>query len=99
MTQNPTCAKITQSNFMNKKTISFNTYQANRLAQWAENRCVAGIIIIESPRNSTEEIGLQTTELWFQSQLHLAYARSRYSNRTVTLIEHSATFIIYSIIE
>ena len=55
MTQNPTCVTITQSIFMNKKTISFHAYQANRLEQWAENRCVAGIIIIESPCSSTDE--------------------------------------------
>ena len=55
MTQNPTCVKITRSIFMNKKTISFRVYQANRLEQRAENQCVAGIIIIESPCSSTEE--------------------------------------------
>ena len=55
MTQNPTCVKITRSIFMNKKTISFHIYQANRLEQLAENQCVAGIIIIESTCSSTEE--------------------------------------------
>ena len=55
MTQNPTCVKITQLIFMNKKTISFCVYQANRLEQRAENQYVAGIIIIESPCSSTEE--------------------------------------------
>ena len=57
MTQNPTCVKITRSIFMNKKTISFRVYQANRLEQEqrAENQHVAGIIIIESPCSSTEE--------------------------------------------
>ena len=87
MTQNPTCVKIMRSIFMNKKTISFHIYQANRLEQLAENQCVAGII------------GLQTTELRFERQLRVANARSRYSNRTVTLLEHSATFITYSITE
>ena len=33
MTQNPTCVKITRSIFMNKNTISFRVYQANRLEQ------------------------------------------------------------------
>ena len=33
MTQNPTCVTIMQSIFMNKKTISFHAYQANRLEQ------------------------------------------------------------------
>ena len=46
MTQNPTCVKIMQSIFMNKKTISLRVYQANRLEQRAENQYVAGIIII-----------------------------------------------------
>ena len=55
MTRNPTYVTITQSIFMNKKTISFHAYQGNRLEQGAENRCVAGIIIIESPCSSTEE--------------------------------------------
>ena len=55
MTQNPTCVKITRSIFMNKKTISFRVYQANRLEQRAENQYVAGITIIESPYSSTEE--------------------------------------------
>ena len=55
MTQNPTCVKITRSIFMNKKTISFCVYQANRLKQRAENQYVAGIIIIKSPCSSTEE--------------------------------------------
>ena len=55
MTQNPTFVKITRSIFMNKKTISFRVYQANRLDQRAENQNVAGIIIIESPCSSTEE--------------------------------------------
>ena len=55
MTQNPTCVTITRSIFMNKKTISFHAYQVNRLEQWAENRCIAGIIIIEIPCSSTEE--------------------------------------------
>ena len=55
MTQNPTCVKITRSIFMNKKTISFRVYQANRLEQRAENQYVGGIIIIESPCSSTEE--------------------------------------------
>ena len=41
---------------MNKKTISFHIYQANRLEQRAENQCVARIIIIESPCSSTEEL-------------------------------------------
>ena len=40
---------------MNKKTISFCVYQANRLEQRAENQYVAGIILIESPCSSTEE--------------------------------------------
>ena len=30
MIQNPTCVKITQSIFMNKETICFHAYQANR---------------------------------------------------------------------
>ena len=47
MTQNPTRVKITRSIFMNKKTISFRIYQANRLEQRAKNQYVAGIIIIE----------------------------------------------------
>ena len=55
MTQNPTYVKITQSIFMNKKTISFHVYQANRLEQRDENQYVTGIIIIESPCSSTEE--------------------------------------------
>ena len=55
MTQNPTCVKITRSIFMNKKTINFRVYQANRLEQRAENQYVAGIIIIESPCSNTEE--------------------------------------------
>ena len=55
MTQNPTCVKITRSIFMNKKTISFRVYQANRLEQRAENQYVAGIIIMESSCSSTEE--------------------------------------------
>ena len=55
MTQNPTCVKITQSIFMNKKIISFRVYQTNRLEQRAENLYVAGIIIIESSCSSTEE--------------------------------------------
>ena len=33
MTQNPTYVTITRSTFMNKKTISFHAYQANRLEQ------------------------------------------------------------------
>ena len=40
---------------MNKKTISFRNYQANRLEQRAENQYVAGVIIIESPCSSSEE--------------------------------------------
>ena len=55
MTQNPTCVKITRSIFMNKKTISFRVYQANRLEQQTENQYVAGIIIMESSCSSTEE--------------------------------------------
>ena len=55
MTQNPTCVKITRFILMNKKTISFRVYQANRLQQRAENQYVAGIIIIESSCSSTEE--------------------------------------------
>ena len=34
----------------------------------------------------------------FERQLHAANAISRYFNRTVTLIKHSAAFIIYSVI-
>ena len=93
MTQNPTSVTITRSNFMNKK-ISFHAYQANRLEQRAENWCVAGIIIIESPCSSTEESDFKLLSYNSKAmQLHVANARSRYSNRTVTLIEHSATFI------
>ena len=33
MTQNLNCVKITRLIFMNKKTISFHAYQANRLEQ------------------------------------------------------------------
>ena len=40
---------------MNKKTISFRVYQANRLEQRAENQYVTGIIIMESSCSSTEE--------------------------------------------
>ena len=40
---------------MNKKTISFRIYQANRLEQRAKNQYVAARIIIESPCSSTEE--------------------------------------------
>ena len=40
---------------MDKKTISFRVYQANRLEQQAKNQYVAGIIIIESPYSSTDE--------------------------------------------
>ena len=71
---------------MNKKAISFHAYQANRLEQWAENRYVAGIVIIESLCSSTEE-------LVYESELRVAKVRSRYSNRTVTLIEHSTANI------
>ena len=35
---------------MNKKLLVFHAYQANL----TENRCVAGIIILESPCSSTE---------------------------------------------
>ena len=38
-----------------KTTINFHAYQANRLEQLAENRYVAGIIIIESHYSSTKE--------------------------------------------
>ena len=55
ITQNPTCVKITRSIFMNKKTISFRVYQANRLEKRAKNLYVAVVIIIESPCSSTEE--------------------------------------------
>ena len=54
MTQNSTCVKIMRSIFMNKKTISFRVYQANRLEQRAENQYVAGINFIKSPCSSTE---------------------------------------------
>ena len=60
MTHKPTCVKITRSIFMNKKTISFRVYQANRLEQRAENQYIAGIIIIESPCSSTEESGYKS---------------------------------------
>ena len=45
-----------RSIFMNKKTNSFRVYQANRLEQRAEKQYVAGIIIIQSPCSSTEEL-------------------------------------------
>ena len=45
---------------MNKKTISFRVYQATRLEQRAENQCIAGIIIIESPCSGTEESGYKS---------------------------------------
>ena len=45
---------------MNKKTISFRVYQANRLEQRAENQYIAGIIIIESPCSSKEESGYKS---------------------------------------
>ena len=98
MTQNPTCVKITRSIFMNKKTISFRVYQANRLEQRAENQYVAGIIIIESPYSSTEESDYKSLSYDSKGNVRAANARSRYSNRTVTLIKHSAAFIIYSVI-
>ena len=41
---------------MNKKTSSFRVYQANRLEQRAENQYIAGIIIIEKPCCSTEQL-------------------------------------------
>ena len=47
--------RLSSPRVLNKNTISFRVYQANRLEQWAENQCVAGIIIIESPCSSTEE--------------------------------------------
>ena len=92
MTQKPTCVKITRSIFINKKTISFRVYQANRLEQRAENQYVAGIIIIESSCSSTEESDYKSLSY------RAAIARLRYSNRTVTLIKHSAACIIYTVI-
>ena len=40
---------------MNKNTNNFHAYQANCLQQRAENRHVAGILIVESSCSSTEQ--------------------------------------------
>ena len=56
--------------------------------------------MVESPCSSTEELDYKPLSYDSKANyMYEAYVRSRYSNRTVTLIEHSATFITYSIIE
>ena len=98
MTQNPTCVKITRSIFMNKKTISFRIYQANRLEQRAKNQYVAGIIIIESSCSSTEESDYKSLSYDSKGN-YVQQMRDRDTLiETVTLIKHSAAFIIYSVI-
>jgi len=52
MTQTSTRVKITQSNFVNKRSISYQAYQANCLEEWTENRSAIGIIITESSCSS-----------------------------------------------
>ena len=98
MAQNPTCVKITRSNFMNTKTISFRVYQTNRLEQRAENQYVAGIIIIESPCSSTEESDYKS--LSYDSKGN--YVQQMRDRDTLIeqspLVKHSAAFIIYSVI-
>ena len=44
---------------------------------------------MESPSSSTEELDYKPLSYDFETQLRVANARSRYSNRTVTLLEHS----------
>ena len=79
---------------MNKITHNFHAYQANRFEQSAENRYMAGIIFVESPCSSTEESAFKPLSYDSKTNyMHVANARSRYSNRTVTLIEHSVTFM------
>ena len=55
MTRNRRCVTIARSRFVNKNTRNLHVYQANHLEQRAVNRCIAGILILESPCNSTEE--------------------------------------------
>ena len=97
MTQNPTCVKITRSIFMNKKTISFRVYQANRLEQRAENQYVAGIIIIESSFSSTEESDYKSLSYDSKGN-YVQQMRDRDTLIEVTLIKHSAACIIYTVI-
>ena len=84
MTQNLICVKITRSIFMNKITISFRVYQANRLEQRAENEHVAGIIIMESSCSSTEESDYKSLSYDSKGN-YVQQMRDRY-----TLIEQSS---------
>ena len=88
MTQNPTSVKITWSNLWLK------SLPRNHLGQWAENRSVVVLVIIEIPCNSRVE---SEQMQWVKSiYVRASDTRSRYSNRTVTLIEHSIRLSVNS---
>ena len=87
MTQNPTSVKIMRSNLWLK------SLPRNHLGQWAENQSVVIIVSIESPCSSREESEQMPVS---KTQLRASDARSRYSNKTVTLIEHSTRLTVNS---
>ena len=62
----------------------------NLLEQWAESRSVVGEVIMESPCSSREESEYKIVSYEAKLNVCISSAMSRYSNRTVTLIEHSA---------
>ena len=83
MAQNPTGVKIMQ--------IKPHPVSCTATVQSSELK-IGEVVIIETPCSSKElRIWVKTGELWSETQLHLYSARWRYSNRTVTLIEHSAS--------
>ena len=96
MTQNPTCVKITRSIFMNKKTISFRVYQANRLEQRAENQYVAGIIIMESSCSSTEESDYKSLSYDSKGNYKECFTKCHCQYTNSTTILYTCTLVISS---
>ena len=85
MTQNSTGVKIIWDRLCEYTALP--SYMCNSSEQWTEDQPVVGVVTIETPCSSREDL---SKSKWVM-KLCVSIARSRYSYRTVTLIENSAS--------
>ena len=89
----PSTSKNRAINFCILKIKSFFHYQTDYMKEWVKNCCDGGLLIVENFLLKERRIGSAITELCSQKQVLIENVRSRYSNRTVTLIEYSSTML------
>jgi len=93
MKLNPALIKFARLTLHNLKIWSFHQYCKNFLEEWVENCCEGEICKVNIPYQSKKRIRLKISELY--SKRHAITYRNvwwRYSNKTVTLVVHSAKY-------